>query len=65
MVRFIQILRSPANFSVAATSRGIFRIPGAHSTIIALYNHYASQDEDGEVINGTVRSPILPEHIQM
>ncbi len=49
---------------LAATSRGIFRIPGAHSTINALYNHYASPDEDGEVINGTVRCPTLPGHIQ-
>jgi hypothetical protein len=63
MVRFTPIKRTPADFSLAATSRGIFRIPGAHSTINALYNHYASQVEDGEVINGTVRCPTLPEHI--
>jgi hypothetical protein len=63
-VRFNPIHRALANFSIAAISRGIFRIPGAHSTINALYNHYASQDEDEEVINGTVRSPTLPEHIQ-
>lgn len=64
MVRFTPIQRTPVDFSLAATSRGIFRIPGAHSTINALYNHYASQDEDGEVVNGTVRCPTLPEHIQ-
>lgn len=60
----IQYLRKKLILSLAATTRGIFRIPGAHSTINALYNHYASQDEDGEVINGTVRCPTLPEHIQ-
>jgi RhoGAP domain len=49
---------------LASTSRGIFRIPGSHATVNALYNHYASQDEDGESVNGTVRYPTLPEHIK-
>jgi len=64
MVRFTLIHGVQADFSLAASSPGIFRIPGAHSTINALYNHYTSQDGDGEVINGTVRCPTLPEHIQ-
>lgn len=29
----------------------------------ALYDHYASQDEDGDVISGTVRCPTLPDSI--
>lgn len=50
--------------SLASTTRGIFRIPGSHSTINALYDHYASQVDDGEVISGTVRCSTLPERIQ-
>jgi len=45
-------------------SRGIFRIPGSHSTVTALYNHYGTLDEDGDVIAGTVRCPTLPSHIK-
>jgi hypothetical protein len=44
--------------------RGIFRISGSHATVAALYDHYASQDEDGDVISDTVRCPTLPENIQ-
>jgi hypothetical protein len=51
------------DIDLGADSRGIFRIPGSHSTVNALYNHYATQDKEGEVINGTVRCPTLPEHI--
>lgn len=29
----------------------------------ALYDHYASQDEDGDAISGTVRCPTLPDNI--
>lgn len=31
---------------------------------MALYNHYATEDEHGDVISGTVRCPTLPEHIK-
>ncbi|KFX99997.1 hypothetical protein V490_01538 [Pseudogymnoascus sp. VKM F-3557] len=44
--------------------RGIFRVSGSHATVAALYDHYASQDEDGDVISDTVRCPTLPENIQ-
>lgn len=44
--------------------RGIFRISGSHNTVSALYNHYASQDEDGDAVSGTVRCPTLPDDIQ-
>ncbi|KFZ16440.1 hypothetical protein V502_05078 [Pseudogymnoascus sp. VKM F-4520 (FW-2644)] len=44
--------------------KGIFRISGSHATVAALYDHYASQDEDGDVISDTVRCPNLPENIR-
>ncbi len=44
--------------------RGIFRINGSHATVSALYDHYASQDDDGDAISGTVRCPTLPDSIQ-
>ncbi|OBT55745.1 hypothetical protein VE04_03836 [Pseudogymnoascus sp. 24MN13] len=44
--------------------KGIFRISGSHATVAALYDHYASQDEDGDVIRDTVRCPTLPENIK-
>ncbi len=34
------------------------------SRVNSLYNHYALQDEDNEVVDDTVRYPILPEHIK-
>ncbi|KFY15141.1 hypothetical protein V492_02201 [Pseudogymnoascus sp. VKM F-4246] len=46
------------------TMKGIFRISGSHATVAALYDHYASQDEDGDVISDTVRCPTLPENIR-
>jgi hypothetical protein len=45
-------------------TRGVFRISGALSVVTALYNHYCTLDEDGEVIAGTVRCPTLPTHIK-
>jgi hypothetical protein len=45
-------------------ARGVFRIPGAHNVVEALYNHFCSVDDEGEVIAGTVRCPTLPEHIR-
>lgn len=30
----------------------------------ALYNHYATQDDQGDVIQGTDRCPVLPQHIK-
>ena len=53
-----------AHNSQASTARGIFRIPGSHNTIAALYNHYCTMDEDGSVVAETVRCPTLPEHIK-
>ena len=44
--------------------RGIFRINGSHATVSALYDHYASQDDDGDAVSGTVRCPTLPDNIQ-
>ncbi|RDW94796.1 hypothetical protein BP5796_00559 [Coleophoma crateriformis] len=46
------------------TNRGVFRVPGAHNIVSALYNHYCSTDEDGDLISGTVRCPTLPDHIK-
>jgi hypothetical protein len=48
----------------ASTTRGIFRIPGSHSVVASLYNHYCTMDSHGEVVAGTVRCPTLPEHIR-
>jgi hypothetical protein len=42
----------------------VFRIPGAYNVVEALYNHFCSVDEDGDVIAGTVRCPTLPGHIR-
>lgn len=50
--------------STGPSVRGIFRINGSHAIVSALYDHYASQDEDGDAISGTVRCPTLPENIQ-
>jgi hypothetical protein len=49
--------------AAAESTRGIFRIPGAHSTVNALYEHFAAVDENGDAIAGTVRCPRLPDHI--
>lgn len=49
---------------LAPLTRGVFRIPGALSVVTALYNHYCTLDEDGEVVAGTVRCPTLPTHIK-
>jgi RhoGAP domain len=49
---------------LAPAARGIFRIPGAHSVVEALYDHFCSMDEDGDVVAGTVRCPTLPDHIR-
>lgn len=51
------------NFA-APTTRGIFRIPGSHSIVSSLYNHYCDMDVTGQLIAGTVRCPTLPEHIR-
>jgi hypothetical protein len=58
------ILSLFTNVLSAPSSRGIFRIPGSHSTVMSLYNHYATTDEGGEVIRGTVRCPTLPDHLK-
>lgn len=50
--------------SLGPALRGIFRINGSHTTVSALYDHYASQDEDGDAVSGTVRCPTLPDNIQ-
>ncbi|KAI9051347.1 hypothetical protein LZ554_004394 [Drepanopeziza brunnea f. sp. 'monogermtubi'] len=52
------------DFPVAPTTRGVFRVPGSQNVVAALYNHYGSMDEDGQVVSGTVRCPTLPEHIR-
>ena len=52
-----------ANAFLGPAMKGIFRISGSHATVAALYDHYASQDEDGDVISDTVRCPNLPENI--
>ena len=49
---------------LGTTTRGVFRIPGSHNVVAALYNHYCSMDNNGEAIAGTVRCPTLPEHIR-
>jgi hypothetical protein len=61
-LRFVFIIL--ANNLPASTARGIFRVPGSHNVVAALYNHYCTMDEDGEVVSGTVRCPTLPEHIR-
>lgn len=45
------------------TTRGIFRIPGSNSSILTLYNYYATTDECADTICGTVRAPTLPGHL--
>ncbi|KAH8801690.1 hypothetical protein F5884DRAFT_889772 [Xylogone sp. PMI_703] len=59
-------LRATAQYLIqhAPKTRGIFRIPGAQSTVNALYKHYYALDENGAVISMTVRSPTLPGHIK-
>ncbi len=42
----------------------MFRVPGSHSIVAALYNHYCTTDEQGALVAGTVRCPTLPEHIK-
>lgn len=39
-------------------------MPGSQNVVAALYNHYGSMDEDGQVVSGTVRCPTLPDHIR-
>ncbi|KUJ21994.1 uncharacterized protein LY89DRAFT_778337 [Mollisia scopiformis] len=58
--------RATAQFLVqhAPSTRGVFRIPGSQNAVAALYNHYCSMDEEGQVIAGTVRCPTLPDHIR-
>lgn len=51
-------------FVLAPAARGVFRIPGSHSVVTALYSHYCTLDEQGEVVAGTVRCPTLPTHIK-
>jgi len=53
-----------AHVAPGINSRGVFRIPGSHSIVASLYNHFCSIDGDGEVVAGTVRCPTLPEHIR-
>jgi hypothetical protein len=53
-----------ANGLQASTARGVFRIPGSHNIVAALYNHYCTIDEHGAAVSGTVRCPTLPEHIR-
>jgi hypothetical protein len=53
-----------SNSVVGPSSRGIFRIPGAQSTVNALYNHYAADNDHEAMVNGTVRCPQLPDHIK-
>ncbi|KAF8854713.1 hypothetical protein BDZ45DRAFT_596643 [Acephala macrosclerotiorum] len=58
--------RATAQFLIqhAPSTRGVFRIPGSQNAVAALYNHYCSMDEEGQVIAGTVRCPTLPDHIR-
>lgn len=49
--------------SLGTLTPGIFRIPGSHSTINALYDYYANQPEHGDAVAKTVHSPNLPDHI--
>lgn len=49
--------------SLGTSTRGIFRIPGSHNTINALYDYYASPTQHGDAVAGTVHSPNLPDHI--
>jgi RhoGAP domain len=56
--------RSATDVRLGTTTRGVFRIPGSHHVVAALYNHYCSMDQNGEAISGTVRCPTLPEHIR-
>lgn len=51
------------NAVVGPAIKGIFRVSGSNTAVAALYDHYASQDEDGDVISDTVRCPTLPENI--
>lgn len=53
----------PAKKLIGSCARGIFRIPGSHTVVTALYNHYCCID-DGGLVAGTVRYPNLPEHIK-
>ncbi|KAK0125557.1 hypothetical protein ONS96_009393 [Cadophora gregata f. sp. sojae] len=48
----------------APSTRGVFRVSGSQNVVAALYNHYGSMDEDGQVVSGTVRCPTLPDHIR-
>ncbi|KAG4436805.1 hypothetical protein IFR05_007695 [Cadophora sp. M221] len=58
--------RATAQYLVqhAPSTRGVFRVPGSQNVVAALYNHYGSMDEDGQVVSGTVRCPTLPDHIR-
>jgi hypothetical protein len=57
-------IRTVSNVFIGSTTRGIFRIPGSQNVVAALYNHYCTVDQEGEVIAGTVRCPTLPDHIK-
>ncbi|RDL39434.1 uncharacterized protein BP5553_03774 [Venustampulla echinocandica] len=48
----------------APVTSGVFRVPGSHHVVEALYDHYCPVDENPEVISGTVRCPTLPGHIR-
>lgn len=52
------------NQDLAPLTRGIFRIPGNKTTVDAIYDHYAIEEEQDDTINDTVRCPVLPEHIR-
>lgn len=57
-------MKPSANAVLGPAMKGIFRIPGSQSIVKALYDHYASQDEDGDIISDTVRCPYLPGSIK-
>ncbi|KAI1008050.1 hypothetical protein K3495_g180 [Podosphaera aphanis] len=46
------------------TTKGLFRIPGSHTTINELYNYYCCNYGHRETVSGTVRCPTLPDHIK-
>lgn len=60
----IPAARHGLNHFAAPSTRGVFRVPGSQNVVAALYNHYGSMDEDGQVVSGTVRCPTLPDHIR-
>lgn len=64
MVNILSKFTLLAKNSTAPSTRGVFRIPGSQVVVAALYNHYCSLDEEGQMIAGTVRCPTLPAHIR-